>query len=73
MIFLVGISEFSGKIEIHYSSTFIHNIIQTTFSNIQTNLNSIFNVQYSASTPEDLVPTNANFFMAIQVNSSDIK
>ena len=35
---------------IYYSSTFIH--IQTKFSNIQTNLNSIFNIQYFASTPE---------------------
>ena len=42
-------SEFSRKIKIHYSSTFIH--IQTKFSNnktkflnIQTNLNSIFNI-----------------------------
>ena len=33
---------------IYYLSTLIH--IQTKFSNIQTNLNSIFNIQYFAST-----------------------
>ena len=42
-------SEFSSKIKIHYSSTFIHiqtkfSNNQTKFSNIQTNLNSIFNI-----------------------------
>ena len=62
MIFVQGISEFSRKIKIHYSSTFIHiqtrfsNIqikfsnIQTKFSNIQTKLKSIFHTQFSAST-----------------------
>ena len=61
--------EFSRKIKIHYSSTFIH--IQTKFSNIQTNLNSIFNIQYSSSTFEPQFPLGFQNFVREKSKVSD--